>query len=63
MKIVLKFHVSIFYTFWEISRQKALRSGQLGSSRLIVLNDSASPKMVIKLNLNFFAENDQIYEK
>ena len=32
----------ILYTFQEISRQRALRSG-----RFIVLNDSASPKIII----------------
>ena len=35
-----KFHVPILDTFQEISRQKAL-----GSGRLIVLNDLASPKI------------------
>ena len=37
MKIVLKLHVSFFYTFREISDQRALWSG-----RFIVLNDSAN---------------------
>ena len=36
------FHVPICYDFREISRQKMLRLG-----RFIILNDSASPKMVI----------------
>ena len=36
-------------TFQEISRQKALRSG-----RFIILNDSASSKMVIQFQINVF---------
>jgi len=49
LNVVSKFAVAIFYTFQEISRQRALRSG-----RFIVLNDSASSKMVIKMYLHFF---------
>ena len=49
MKILSKFHVSIIYTFEEISNQIALRSG-----RVIVSIDSASRKMVIKMYSNFF---------
>ena len=49
MKVVLKFHASIFHTCREISRQRALRSGTF-----IVLSNSASLKMVIKLYFNFF---------
>ena len=49
MKIVSKFQVYIFHTFREISCQIASRSG-----RLIVLNDLASPKMVIKICVNIF---------
>ena len=54
MKIVSKFHVPIFYAFREISRQIALRSGWARSGRFIVLNDSASPKMVIEICFKFF---------
>ena len=43
------FHVPIFYTLREMSHQRALLSG-----RFIVLNDSTSPKIVIKLYFNFF---------
>ena len=64
-----KFHVSIFYTFREMNRQRALRSGRVGlvlvglgrvglgwvgSGRFIILNDLAAPKKVIKMYLNFF---------
>ena len=42
IKILSEFHVLIFNTFWEISRQRASRS-----DRLIVLNDLARPKMAI----------------
>ena len=49
MKVVQNVHVSIFYTFPEISRKIASRS-----SRFIVLSNSASPKMVIKIYFNFF---------
>ena len=48
-----KFHVSVFYIFQEKIRQRA--------HRFIVLNDSSSPKMVIKLYFNFlrfFKGND-----
>ena len=38
----------------EISRQRASRFGRVGSGRLIILYDSASPKMVIKMYLHFF---------
>ena len=41
MKIVSKFHVSIFYAFRETNRQ-------------IVLSDSASPKMVIQIYFIYF---------
>ena len=37
MKIVLKFHVLIYYTFRDISCQRAFRSGSDGSGRFIVL--------------------------
>ena len=33
MKIVLKCHGRIFYTFWKISRQRASRSGAAGPGR------------------------------
>ena len=50
MKIVSKYDVSnpIFYTFQEINHQKAA----VGPGRFIVLNDSASPKMVIHFFFN-----------
>ena len=56
MKIAPKFHVRIFYiyTFWEISSQKALWSDRVWPCRFIVLNDSASPKLVIRIYSNFF---------
>ena len=63
-KIVLKFQVPILYTFQEKSCQRAVRSGRArlgrvgpdrtGSDRFIVLNDSASLKYIIDLDLNFF---------
>ena len=37
MKIVFKYNVPIFYAFREISHQRALRSGAVGSDRFIVL--------------------------
>ena len=46
--------VSNFYTFQEISRQIVLRSGRVELGWLIVLNDSASSKMVIKMFINLF---------
>ena len=59
MKIVWKFHVCNFYIFQEIWRQKALRlgwamTGRVGLGWFIVLNDSANPKMGIKMYFNFF---------
>ena len=56
---MLKFQFSIFYTFQEIRRQRALLWGRVGSIRFgsgqfIVLNDSASLRMVIRLDFNFF---------
>ena len=48
MKIVSKFHVSIFNTFREKGRQRALRLG-----RFIFLNDLASLKWSWKLISNF----------
>ena len=59
MKIVSKFHAHIFYTFREISLQRALQSGRFGPGRVelgrfIILNDSASPKIVKKMYFNFF---------
>ena len=57
--------VAIFYTFQEISRQRALRSGRAGSvwaGRFIVLYDSASPKMVIKTYFNFFSISLNVLE-
>ena len=42
---MLKFHVTIFHAFREISRQLALRS-----SRFIVLNDSASSNALVTRN-------------
>ena len=45
---------SNFYTFREISRQRALRSGMFGLGWFIDKNDSASPKIVIKMYFNFF---------
>ena len=50
MKIVLKFHVYLLY-FPKKNRQRAL---PVGPGRFIVLNDSASPKMIIKMYLIFF---------
>ena len=46
---VSKYHVPIFYAFGEISRQIELWSGQF-----LILNDSASPKMIIKMHFIFF---------
>ena len=48
MKIVSKFHVLIFYSFRELSRQKALRSSKVGPVH------RSSPKMVIKIVFKFF---------
>ena len=42
-----------FYNLCEISHQRTLRSRRVGLGRLIVLNDSASPQMVLKINSNF----------
>ena len=56
MKIVSKFRVSIFYTFPEISRQKASRLGLIGSGSVELvhcLSDSITPKMIIKMYFNF----------
>ena len=47
----VKFNVSIFYTIQEISHKRALRSG-----RLIVLNNSSSLKMVIKMYFIFLKD-------
>ena len=49
-----KFHVSISYTLREICRQGALRSGRAGPRQFIILNDSASPKMVMKVYFILF---------
>ena len=49
MKIVSKFHVRIFDTFREISRQRASRSGEF-----IVLNDLAGPKEPIQIYFDFY---------
>ena len=46
--------VKISRTFREISHQRASQSSPARSGRFIVLNDSASPKKVIKLYLHFF---------
>ena len=54
MKVVSKFQVSIFYTFLEVSHKRTSWSGRYGSGRAIILNDSTSPKMVIKIYFNFF---------
>ena len=51
---VHSFQVPISYTFREMRCQRAMWSGRAGSDRFIVLNDSASPKMVIKIYLNIF---------
>jgi len=56
MNVVLKFQVSIFYAFREISYQRALHPGRVGLGRVgqfIVLNNSASPKHIIELDSNF----------
>ena len=55
----------IFHTFREISRQIALGSGRVRSSRtgwITVLNDSASPKMVMKIYLYFFRFFSKVLE-
>ena len=49
MKVVLKCHFSISYNFREIWRQIELRPG-----RIIVLNDLASLKTVLKMFFSFF---------
>ena len=49
-----KFHILIFYSFRKMSRQSALRSGRARPGRFIVLNDSAGPKVVIKMYINIF---------
>ena len=54
MKIVLEFHVPISYTYREISRQIALRSGRAGPGRLIILNDSAGPTFFLGLASIFY---------
>ena len=43
-------HVPIFYAFREISRQRALRSSQVASSRFNDFSYSASPKMATNRN-------------
>ena len=43
----VEFDVSIFYAFCEVSRQRLIKSVQVGPNRFIVMNDSASPRMVI----------------
>ena len=45
----IEFHVPIFNTFREINRQKALRSGQVGSEQAV----SASPKMIKNIYSDF----------
>ena len=59
MKGVLKIHGFIFDTFREISRQRALLLGRVGSgwvgpARFIVLKNSASPKIDIKIYFNSY---------
>ena len=49
LKIGSKFHFLIFYTFRELCRQKALWLGSVRSGPFIVLNDSASPKIIFLL--------------
>ena len=62
MKIVLKYNDPIFNSFCEIGRQRALRSGQVRSGRFIILNDSASPKMVTQIYLHFFYRFLEVFE-
>ena len=57
MKIFLKFHVPIFYIFRETNRQRASRTEQL-----IVLNDLASPKMVIRIFFNYLLNFSKVLE-
>ena len=52
MKVLLKFHVSIYYNFQGIN--KPSKSVTAGLGRFIVLSVSASPKMVKKCYFNFF---------
>ena len=58
MESVSTFHGPIFYTFREISHQRAF-DGFDGSGQSIVLNNSASPKMVIKM---FFLKVLELFE-
>ena len=53
IKIVSNF-TFLSLKFREISRQKTSRLGRAGSCRFIVLNESASPKMIIKNVFYFF---------
>ena len=49
IKIVSKFDIHIYYIFGKINRQTALLSGRVGTGRFMVLKNSASFKMVIKI--------------
>ena len=49
LEIVSKFYIPIFFTFREIS--VTAEPGQVGLGRFIVLNDSASFKIAIKMYL------------
>ena len=57
-----KFQVHISRTLREISRQRASPFGQVGSGRFIVLNDSTSPKMIMKMYFNFILKIIEPFE-
>ena len=59
MKVVIKFHVSIFYTFWKNRPWKNVTVGSSGLCRVgfglfIVLNESTKHKMVVQIYFNLF---------
>ena len=53
IKVVSKYHVPNFNSFWEISRQRTSRSGRVGSGRFIILNDWADPTITMTISFNF----------
>ena len=58
MKIVSKYHVSIFYALREIILQRLLWTGGVGPGRVVPVHffkiNSANLKMVIRIYINFF---------
>ena len=65
IKVVSKFDASIFYIFWEIGHQRALRFDQVGLAgpgRFIVWNYSDIHKMVIKMYFDFLKKVLELFE-